>query len=126
MVSMMTRILVIDDNPLVRATLRSILAAAGYEVVLASDGKAGLDEFRRRPSDLVITDIVMPEIEGIETIRQLRGLAPELPILAISGGGRGIPLDYLRMAQQLGASDVLSKPFEADELLSSVTRCLGP
>lgn len=122
----MTRILVIDDNPLVRATLRSILDAAGYEVVLASDGQAGLAEFRRQPSDLVITDIVMPEIEGIETIRQLRGLAPKLPILAISGGGRGISLDYLRMAQQLGATDVLSKPFEPDELLSTVLRCLGP
>jgi CheY-like chemotaxis protein len=121
----MTRILVIDDDPLVRATVRTILDGAGYGIALASDGQDGLAEFRRERADLVITDIVMPEMEGIETIRQLRSLDPKLPILAISGGGRGIPLDYLRMAQELGASDALSKPFEADELLDAVKRCLG-
>lgn len=121
----MTRVLVIDDDPLVRATLRAILDAAGFEVVLASDGLDGLAEFKRRRADLVITDIVMPDMEGIETIRQLRAHEPPVPILAISGGGRGVPLDYLRMAQQLGATASLSKPFEADEFLAAVDCCLG-
>lgn len=121
----MTRVLVIDDDPLVRATLRAILDGAGYEVVLASDGLDGLAEFRRQRADLVITDIVMPDMEGIETIRQLRAQKPPVPILAISGGGRGVSLDYLRMAEQLGATESLSKPFEADDFLAAVERCLG-
>jgi CheY-like chemotaxis protein len=121
----MTRVLVIDDDALVRATLRAILGGAGFEVVLASDGLDGLAEFRRQRVDLVITDIVMPDMEGIETIRQIRDLEPSVPILAISGGGRGVSLDYLHMAQQLGATATLSKPFEADELLVAVDRCLG-
>jgi CheY-like chemotaxis protein len=122
----MTRILVIDDDPLVRATLSAILEGAGYDVTLAVNGQNGLDEFSRRVPDMVITDIVMPEIEGIETIRVIRASAPTLPIVAISGGGRSVPLDYLRMAQRLGATDVLQKPFEADELVGIVSRYLPP
>lgn len=122
---MTARILVIDDDPLVQATLRALLEGEGYGVTIAADGRHGLDEFRRRAPDLVIADIVMPEVEGIETIRQMRELAPTLPILAISGGGRGTPLDYLRMAQRLGATEVLAKPFEAEELVGIVARCLA-
>jgi CheY-like chemotaxis protein len=122
---MVARVLVIDDDPLVRATLRALLEGEGYEVMIAIDGETGLEEFRRQGADLVITDIVMPEVEGIETIRQMREIAPKLPILAISGGGRGVPLDYLRMAQRLGATEVLAKPFEAEELVEVVARCLA-
>ena len=122
---MVARVLVIDDDPLVRATLRALLEGEGYEVMIAIDGETGLEEFRRQDADLVITDIVMPEVEGIETIRQMREIAPKLPILAISGGGRGVPLDYLRMAQRLGATEVLAKPFEAEELVEVVARCLA-
>lgn len=123
---MAARILVIDDDPLVRATLRALLEGEGYEVTIAVDGENGLEAFRRHTPDLVITDIVMPEVEGIETIRQMREIAPNLPILAISGGGRGVSLDYLRMAQRLGATEVLAKPFEAEELVGVVARCLAP
>ena len=121
----MTRVLVIDDDPLVRATLRAILDSAGFEVVLASDGLDGVAEFKRRRADLVITDIVMPDMEGIETIRNIRELEPTVPILAISGGGRGVSIDYLRMAERLGATASLQKPFEADELIAAVDRCFG-
>jgi DNA-binding response OmpR family regulator len=121
---MATRILVIDDDPLVRGTLRAVLETAGYEVTIATDGQAGLDAFRQSPPAMIITDIVMPEVEGIEMIRQVRSQAPKLPILAISGGGRTGPADYLRMAQRLGATEVLSKPFDPDELIAVVARCL--
>ncbi len=121
----MHRLLVIDDDPLVRATLVAILEGAGYAVTEANDGHHGLAIFDTVQPDLVITDIVMPEVEGIETIRQMRLKAPTLPILAISGGGRGTAPDYLRMAQRLGATDVLAKPFEADDLVAVVARCIA-
>ena len=121
----MPHVLLIDDEKLVRLTVRKILEAEGYEVSEAEDGMVGLESFKQQPFDLVITDIVMPECEGIETIAAIRKIKPDQKILAISGGGRNKNLDYLSMAVLQGAADKLAKPFSRSELLSVVTRCLA-
>jgi CheY-like chemotaxis protein len=116
------KILVIDDDHLVRYTLLKILQRNGHEVVTASDGKRAMTIFRSEHPDVVITDIVMPEQEGAETIIMIRHERPEVRIIAISGGARTRNVDYLEMARALGADDVLRKPFEAEELLSRLAR----
>jgi CheY-like chemotaxis protein len=116
------KILVIDDDHLVRYTLSKILSSYGYEVVTASDGKRGMTVLRDEHPDVVITDIIMPEQEGIDTIIQIRRERPGIKIVAISGGGRIRNIDFLEMAQSLGADEVIAKPFEADELLNRLLR----
>jgi DNA-binding response OmpR family regulator len=112
---------VIDDDEHVRATLSHILRPAGYAVVLANDGDMGLDVVESSGADVVITDILMPNREGIETIRELRQRFPEVRILAISGGGSNIgAASFLELARALGADDVLAKPFRMAELLHKI------
>lgn len=114
------KILIIDDDPLVRYTLAKILTSHGYDVVTAIDGQRGFDSLQSENPQIVITDMIMPEQEGIETIIRIRRERPEIGIVAISGGGRYGNMDFLPMAQSLGASQTLAKPFEADELLHCV------
>jgi len=109
----MTTVLIIDDDDVFRATMRDALLEEGYVVEEASGGKAGLACCRAAPPDVVLTDIVMAEGEGIEMIRALSKIAPHLPIIAISGQG-----EYLRSAQKLGATQVLLKPFRRSRLLA--------
>ena len=116
------KVLVIDDDHLVRYTLSKILQRNGYDVVTASDGKRAMAVFRDERPDVVITDIIMPEQEGIETILKIRSERPEVKIIAISGGARTRNVDYLEMAEGFGADDVIPKPFEAEELLSRLAR----
>ena len=116
------KILVIDDDQLVLYTLSRILERNGYEVVTATDGRRAMAIFREERPDVVITDLIMPEQEGIDTIIQIRRERPGVKIIAISGGGRIRNIDFLEMAQSLGASEVLAKPFEVDELLSCLIR----
>jgi CheY-like chemotaxis protein len=116
------KVLVIDDDHLVRYTLSKILQRNGYHVTTAADGKRAMAVFRDERPDVVITDIIMPEQEGIETILKIRCERPEVKIIAISGGARTHNLDYLGMAEAFGADDVISKPFEAEELLSRLAR----
>ena len=116
------KILVIDDDFLIRCTLARILESSGHEVATAADGRRGMAAFRSALPDLVITDILMPEQEGIETIRQMRRERPQTKIVAISGAGRPGGFDILSMARRLGADDVIAKPFGAEELLGSVHR----
>jgi DNA-binding response OmpR family regulator len=118
------RLLVIDDDQVVRHALKQILEKAGYDVTCAADGEQGLAAFRQRRPDLVITDIIMPETEGIEAIIEMRATTPHVPILAISGGGRIDKIDFLRIAKELGATDTMAKPFDADEFLVKVRACL--
>lgn len=120
----MARILVVDDEDLVRMTLRQMLEAHGHEVMEAANGRDGLALFASDPADLVVTDIIMPEQEGIETIVQLRRQNPRLKIIAISGGGRTKNMDFLKIASHVGADAILSKPFSTRELLDTVRRCL--
>jgi CheY-like chemotaxis protein len=121
----MKKILVIDDNMVVRNTIVQILESEGYDVISAEDGRRGLFVFRSEHPDLVVTDIIMPEKEGIETIRDIRGEMPNAKIIAISGGGRIGNTDFLKIARQLGASDVVAKPLDPDHFLDVVKNCLA-
>jgi len=116
------KILVIDDDHLVRYTLSKILSSSGHQVTTASDGQRAMTVLRDELPDVVITDIIMPEQEGIETIVKIRHDHPAVKIIAISGGGRIRNVDFLEMARSLGADEVIQKPFEAEELLSRLAR----
>lgn len=116
----MTAILVVDDDRDVRDVLQRLLERAHYEVETAEDGKQALRMFQTRTYDVVITDILMPEKEGIETIIELLRLCPDLKIIAISGGGRGDAVHYLQVAEAFGADRALSKPFECDDILQAI------
>ncbi len=120
----MKRILVIDDDDQVRRMIRQMLERAGYEVTDAPDGEIGVRMHRAEPVDLIITDIFMPEKEGLETIRELRRDFPDIKIIAISGGGSTGAFSYLPLAKSFGALDTISKPFDRSELLDSVKRLL--
>lgn len=122
----MSRILVIDDDTQFRGMLRQVLSREGYEVVEASNGKEGIALFRTEPTDLVISDILMPEQEGLQTIKELRREFPEVKIIAISGGGPSGTLNFLRAATLLGAHRTLWKPFDLDELRQVVREVLNP
>lgn len=121
----MAKILVIDDEEMARYTVMKILHSAGYEVTEAENGDLGLRRLGSQPADLVITDIIMPEKEGIGTILELKQNYPDVKIIAMSGGGRTVNLDYLGKAQKLGANAAIAKPFTKDELLTVVNACLG-
>lgn len=119
----MAKILVIDDEPQVRRLIKQMLTRAGHDVAEAADGDEGLASLRMQMPDIVITDILMPNKEGIETIREVRRQAPALPILVISGNA-GSTL-YMEMAKMLGAHAALAKPFRTAELLRAVTDLLA-
>lgn len=116
----MARILVIDDESTVRGTIRAILEQAGYDVVEAPNGSEGIKLYRSKPADLVITDLFMPEKEGIETIRELRRYSPNVKIVAISGGSKKWNLTCLPVAEKVGAIRTVAKPFGMDEILGVV------
>ncbi len=120
----MARILIIEDDDEVRALLESLLAREGHEVESAANGKHGVAAFQARPFDLVITDIIMPEKDGIEAIMDLRRGRPGLKLIAISGGGRVEPDNYLHSAQLLGADRTLRKPFSNEAIVAAVADLL--
>lgn len=119
------KILIIDDDEQMRVLLRQVMEWSGYEVFEAADGRAGMLKQRKEQADLVITDLIMPEQEGLETITGLKKEYPELKIIAISGGGRIGPDAYLPAAQELGADRVFSKPFDVRELANTVKELLA-
>src|SRR5205814_9137865 len=123
----MARILVIDDEEDSRALVRQALESDGHEVIPATDGAEGLALQRERPADLVITDIFMPEADGIETIHKLKTDFPKVKVIAMSGGGRSSSmLDAVRTtASALGIDAFLRKPFDFGTLLQSVRRVLA-
>lgn len=121
----MTRVLIIDDEALVLQTLGAALRRAGFQVETAEDGGEGLEVFRRAAPDVVVTDIIMPGTEGIETIVQLRRERPSLLIIAMSGGARTVNVDLLEVAHKLGADAVLRKPFRPQELVARVLELLA-
>jgi DNA-binding response OmpR family regulator len=113
------RLLLVDDDPQVRSMTSEMLEAGGYVVRQAADGQAAIEAARLECPDLVITDIVMPGSEGLETIQQLRRIRSDLPIVAVSGAMSGA---YLKAARKLGADAVILKPFDAETLLGEVRR----
>lgn len=121
----MAQILVIDDDNEFRTVLCTTLEDAGHEVNEASDGREGLDCYRKRPVDLVLTDLIMPETEGVETIRELRREFPEVRIIAMSGGGRTGANEFLDYADKFGAAGRLQKPFSRDHLLVTIDKVLA-
>ncbi len=120
----MAEILIIDDEAPLRTLIRRGLTPEGHDVVEAADGAEGITHFTSEPSHLIITDIVMKGMEGMETIRKLRQLSSQVPIIAMSGGGRGSAGDYLTVARALGASRTLTKPFKLRELTAMVDELL--
>ena len=121
----MARILLIDDDDTVRTMLCLTLAHFGHTVIEARNGEEGLRLFPLANVDLVITDIVMPEKEGFEVLVELRTRHPSMKVIAISGGGQGGAVDYLRVAKLLGAAKVLAKPFSSAELMAAVDELLA-
>lgn len=117
----MTKILIIDDVEGVRDSIRRTLERSGYDVVSARDGKAGLQTIEQEAPDLVITDILMPEMEGLQTIQEIAKSQPDLPVIAITGS---IGTPYLQAALKFGATHGLYKPFSQEALLATVRTAL--
>jgi YesN/AraC family two-component response regulator len=116
----MESILIIDDEPQIRSMIRLILERAGYAVIEAADGVEGIRRFRETSVNLIITDLIMPNKDGIGMIIELKKEFPGIKIIAMSGGGLNRPEGYLRGAQKLGAACTLSKPINRQELLRAV------
>ena len=119
------RILVIDDDEQMRDLLQQAMQWAGFEVIVAENGRLGQQCFEAQPTDLIITDLIMPEQEGLETISVVKERYPDVKIIAISGGGRIGPEAYLPAAMELGADRVFAKPFDIKELVTTVQELLG-
>ena len=122
----MTRILLIEDDTVIRRVISLNLVNAGYTVFEATHGADALLQLRKNPTDLVITDMLMPEMDGVETIQLLRRTFPTLKIIAISGGGMASADYYLKIARELGVSKTLKKPFTFPELLGAIQEVHPP
>ncbi|MDA1091160.1 MAG: response regulator [Proteobacteria bacterium] len=118
----MTRILIIEDDQEIRELIQRLLERAGYDTIMAEDGVEGMEAFRSGSPDIVITDLLMPRMEGIETIKEIRTINATIKILAMSGGGPGAPAIQLKKARGAGATETLAKPFKPDELINAVSR----
>lgn len=121
----MAHILIVEDNPDFRAMMRDILLTAGHQVAEAENGLTAIRQISEGSFDLLVTDVVMPESDGIELIRNLARQGERLPILAVSGGGRNLPAAVsLALTSAAGAHRTLFKPFRASELLAAVDELL--
>ncbi len=121
----MTRVLLVDDDDLSRGAVHKMLERAGYSVYSTANGSEAIVRYKTEKSDLVITDLIMPDTDGLEIIQQLRRTDPAVRILAISGGGRVDAEEYLSVARKFGALEVLPKPFTGQELKQAVERVLA-
>jgi DNA-binding response OmpR family regulator len=121
----MAKILVLDDELSILLMIKKMLEKAGHEVYIALNGKEGMLLFEKNKPDLVVSDIIMPEKEGLETIFELRRMYPDLKIIAISGGGRIGPDGYLPGAKLLGADMVFQKPLDQKEFVNAVDQLLS-
>jgi DNA-binding response OmpR family regulator len=121
----MKSILVIEDNEYVLHIIIDILCGAGYQVISAIDGVAGMKAYHQDKPDLVITDIIMPDKEGLEVIMELAKETPKPKIIAMSGGGMMEPEIYLSIADKLGADEFIQKPFSPAELIALIEKLLA-
>ena len=119
------RILVVDDEAGIRAMLDFVLTRHGFEVAQAKNGTEALQLYKEGEFDLVITDLIMPDKEGIETILEMRGLKRPIRIIAISGGGRMDQNMHLNLARSVGADRVMAKPFMPEELIATINDLLS-
>lgn len=122
----MKTILVVDDEAFMLDLVRKILESAGYRVVTAMSADAGFAAFRGERPDAIVTDLIMPEKDGLELIREIRRADPEARIVAISGGGRSHYINALEAAKAFGAREAVRKPFLPNVLLEAITRALAP
>jgi DNA-binding response OmpR family regulator len=113
-------VLVVDDDKLILATFKYAFEEHGYEVALAENGNAALSHLERRPIDLVLLDILMPEKEGLETLLEARARFPRIPIFVMSGGGPGRKHDFLAVAKKFGATGTFKKPIVPKELIATI------
>jgi CheY-like chemotaxis protein len=120
----MSSILVVDDDPQVLEVVSEMLRLEGYDVRVAENGRKAVEQLQEGRFDLVITDLIMPDKEGLETIADIRKYKVDMPIIAISGGGRIGPSDHLQSARFLGANATLAKPFGRQELITTVASLL--
>ena len=116
----MALILIIDDEPQIRSMLKLMLERDGHEVAEAPDGVEGIKIYRQKPADLIITDLIMPNKDGIGMIIELKKEFPNVKIIAMSGGGLNKPEGYLKGAKKLGAACTLTKPIDRDEMLRAI------
>lgn len=121
----MSRILLVDDDELSRGAVQKMLERAGHQVQSTGNGSEAIAQYRPGQVDLLITDLIMPETDGLEIIQTIRRMDPAARILAISGGGRVEAEEYLSVARKFGALEVLSKPFTGEELKQAVARALS-
>jgi CheY-like chemotaxis protein len=121
----MPNILIVDDEPSMRKMVRRVLEDAGHAVFEAADGVEADALTMTTPVDLVITDVIMPNRDGVETLIRLRESNPGIKVIVMTGGGRSRNLDLLSVAQQVGAAGTLAKPFRKSQLLAAVGDCLG-
>ncbi|MFC1467178.1 response regulator [Verrucomicrobiota bacterium] len=122
----MKRILVIDDEPEIRELLKDKLERSGYEVAIASNGSEGVKIFRKNPADLIVTDIIMPEKEGVEVIQEMQSEYPNVKIIAISGGGQHTSMQFcLKLAKSLGAVHTFTKPFRLADIVEVIRNEIG-
>lgn len=121
----MAKVLIIDDDAAMRRMMSRVLTDARHQVIEASDGRDGIRKFRAEAPEIIVTDIVMPEQEGIQTIREIRAAGSTVGIIAISGGGGDDGALYLTIAEELGADAVLQKPFRLAELVAVIDRMLS-
>jgi len=121
----MKRILLVDDVPAVRLSIRAALEAIGYQVLEAADGKEALDLLGSQAVDLIVTDLWMPNLDGVELLKRLRATNANIRVIAISGGGMRKPIDVsAALAQTWGADAVLYKPFDNEDLVNEINRLL--
>ena len=120
----MSTILIIDDDDAILGFLKERLLDEGFNVLTASDGKEGMNLFNSNQVDLVITDIIMPDKDGFETILELKKICPNIKIIAMSGGGHGNPKYYLDTARSSGVQYTFEKPFKTSALVEAVHELL--
>ena len=121
----MASVLLIDDDPAARRLFTDVLAREGHSVRASPDGQVGLQQFKQARPDVVVTDLIMPNREGIETIRAMRAFDPSVPIIAISGNAGAKFMNFLKVAKLSGAVLTLEKPFRPEELVGAVNTALG-
>lgn len=121
----MAKILLIDDDPTIQKVFSQFLTGMGHEIMQAENGKEGMSMLQETRPDLVITDIMMPEMDGLEILMQLRDTHDSVPVIAISGGMRALPVNFLQQAKLFEARYVFEKPVPLDVLRNAVTELLG-